>query len=36
MVPKNIFNEFGFSIGGPVYIPRILTGKKEALLLPGL
>src|SRR6202451_2777036 len=21
-VPKNIFNEFGFSIGGPVYIPK--------------
>ena len=28
-VPKNIFNEFGFSIGGPVYIPKILTGKKK-------
>jgi Carboxypeptidase regulatory-like domain/TonB dependent receptor len=28
-IPKNIFNEFGFSIGGPVYIPRILTGKKK-------
>jgi hypothetical protein len=28
-VPKNIFNEFGFSIGGPVYIPRIITGRKK-------
>jgi Carboxypeptidase regulatory-like domain/TonB dependent receptor len=28
-VPKNIFNQFGFSIGGPVYLPKILTGKKK-------
>ena len=28
-VPKNIFNEFGFNAGGPVYIPKILTGKKK-------
>jgi hypothetical protein len=28
-VPKNIFNQFGFSISGPVYIPKILTGKKK-------
>ncbi len=28
-IPKNIYNEFGFSIGGPVYIPRILTGKSK-------
>ena len=28
-VPKNIFNQFGFSIGGPAYIPKILTGKKK-------
>ena len=28
-VPKNIFNQFGFSVGGPVYIPKILTGKKK-------
>jgi len=27
--PKNIFNEFGFSIGGPVYIPKILTSKTK-------
>jgi len=28
-VPKNIFDEYGANIGGPVYIPRILTGKKK-------
>lgn len=28
-VPKNVFNQFGFSIGGPAYIPRILTGKSK-------
>ena len=28
-VPKNIFNEYGFSIGGPVYIPKILTGRDK-------
>jgi hypothetical protein len=28
-VPKNIFNEYGFNIGGPVYIPKILTGRKK-------
>ena len=28
-VPKNIFNEYGFSIGGPVYIPKILKGKNK-------
>jgi hypothetical protein len=28
-VPKNIFDQFGFNIGGPVYIPWILTGKKK-------
>jgi Carboxypeptidase regulatory-like domain/TonB dependent receptor len=27
--PKFVFNEFGFNVGGPVYIPRILTGKKK-------
>jgi hypothetical protein len=26
-VPKNIFNEYGFSVGGPIYIPKILTGR---------
>ena len=28
-VPKNIFDQFGFNVGGPVYIPKILTGKKK-------
>lgn len=28
-VPKNIFNEFGFSIGGPVYIPKVLRGRDK-------
>jgi Carboxypeptidase regulatory-like domain len=28
-VPKNIFNEYGFSVGGPVYIPRILTRRDK-------
>ena len=28
-LPKNVFNEYGFNIGGPVYIPKILTGKKK-------
>jgi len=27
--PKNIFNEYGFSVGGPVYIPKILTGRDK-------
>src|SRR5579875_2561835 len=29
MVPKNVFNQFGFNIGGPVYIPHFLTGQKK-------
>lgn len=28
-VPKNIFNEYGFSVGGPVYIPKVLTGRDK-------
>ena len=28
-VPKNIFNEYGFSVGGPVYIPHVITGKNK-------
>jgi Carboxypeptidase regulatory-like domain/TonB dependent receptor len=28
-VPKNIFNEFGFSVGGPVYIPKLITGRDK-------
>jgi hypothetical protein len=29
VVPKNIFDQFGFNLGGPVYLPRILTGRKK-------
>jgi Carboxypeptidase regulatory-like domain/TonB dependent receptor len=28
-VPKNVFNEFGFNFGGPVYIPKVYTGKNK-------
>lgn len=28
-IPKNIFDEYGFNVGGPVYLPKILTGKKK-------
>jgi hypothetical protein len=28
-IPKNIMNQFGFTVGGPVYIPHFLTGKKK-------
>ncbi|MFY9852324.1 MAG: TonB-dependent receptor [Terracidiphilus sp.] len=28
-LPKNIFDEYGFNIGGPVYLPKFLTGKKK-------
>ena len=28
-IPKNIYQEYGGNIGGPVYIPGILTGKKK-------
>jgi hypothetical protein len=28
-LPKNLFNEYGFNIGGPVYLPRLLTGRKK-------
>jgi hypothetical protein len=28
-VPKYVFDEWGFNVGGPVYIPHILTGKKK-------
>jgi len=29
VLPKSIFDEFGFNVGGPVYLPKILTGKKK-------
>ena len=28
-VLRNVFNEYGFNIGGPVYIPKLVTGKKK-------
>jgi hypothetical protein len=28
-IPKNVFNEFGANIGGPVYIPHLITGKQK-------
>jgi hypothetical protein len=28
-IPKNVFNEFGGSIGGPVYIPHLMTSKSK-------
>jgi carboxypeptidase family protein len=28
-IPKNINQEYGFNVGGPVYFPKILTGKKK-------
>jgi hypothetical protein len=28
-IPKNVFNEWGFNLGGPVYIPKVLTGRKK-------
>jgi hypothetical protein len=28
-VPKNVFDQFGANIGGPVYLPKVLTGKKK-------
>ena len=28
-VLNNVFDEYGFNIGGPVYLPKILTGKKK-------
>jgi hypothetical protein len=29
VLPKNIYQEYGFNIGGPVYLPKILTGRKK-------
>ena len=27
--PKNIFNQYGFSLGGPVWIPKVIHGKDK-------
>ena len=32
-VPKSVFDEYGFNVGGSVYIPRVLTGKKKLFFL---
>ncbi|MGD0096894.1 MAG: carboxypeptidase regulatory-like domain-containing protein [Terracidiphilus sp.] len=29
VLPKNIYQEYGFNVGGPVYIPRMLTGRSK-------
>jgi hypothetical protein len=29
VLPKNIYQEYGFNVGGPVYLPWILTSKKK-------
>ena len=28
-LPKNVYQEYGFNIGGPVYIPKILSGRSK-------
>ena len=28
-VLRNVFNEYGFNVGGPVYIPKLVTSKKK-------
>jgi hypothetical protein len=28
-LPKNVYQEYGFNVGGPVYIPRIMTGRSK-------
>jgi hypothetical protein len=28
-LPKNVYQEYGFNVGGPVYIPKILTGRSK-------
>jgi hypothetical protein len=28
-VLRNVFNEYGFNVGGPVYIPKVITGRKR-------
>ena len=33
---KNIFNQFGFAVGGPVWIPKIVQWQEQAVLLRGL
>ncbi|HEY1340090.1 MAG TPA: TonB-dependent receptor [Bryobacteraceae bacterium] len=28
-INKNIFNQYGFAVGGPIYIPKIVNGKNK-------
>lgn len=28
-LPKNVFNQFGFAVGGPVIIPKIINGRNK-------
>jgi hypothetical protein len=28
-INKNVFNQFGFTVGGPIYIPKIVNGKNK-------
>ena len=28
-LPKNVYQEYGFNVGGPVYIPKIMTGRDK-------
>jgi hypothetical protein len=28
-IPKNVYQEYGFNVGGPVYIPKIMTGRSK-------
>jgi hypothetical protein len=28
-INKNIFNQYGFAVGGPVYIPKVINGKNK-------
>ena len=27
--PKNVFNQYGFALGGPIWIPKIVNGKNK-------
>jgi hypothetical protein len=29
VLPKNVYQEYGFNVGGPVYIPKIMTGRSK-------
>ena len=29
VLPKNVYQEYGFNVGGPVYLPKLLTGRNK-------